>query len=157
MPVFTFLPGQNESTIIHSVIGGLNTITCNSVLSRNDTLNGCVVSHGKPPTALCWAQLTLRVVPWLRHSLFTVAHHTKGKHRPWCTQHRVTPQWTSMVQEQFNHWSHCINCRDAKIKTWKPPHSPTHNHRKISIQNSSDGVFNSILERAFLLEYPILR
>lgn len=52
MSVFKFLPGQNERTIIHSVAGSLNTITCNSVLSRDDTLNGCVVSHSKPPTAL---------------------------------------------------------------------------------------------------------
>lgn len=95
--LFTFLPGQNESTISHSVIGSLNTISCNSVLGRDDTLNGCVVSHSKPPTALHWAKLTLPIVPWLQHSLFTVAHHIKGKNRLWCTHHRVTPQWTSMV------------------------------------------------------------
>lgn len=134
MPVFTFLPGQNESTIIHNLIGSLSTITCNSVLSRDDTLNGCVVSHSKPPTALHWAKLTLLIVSWLQNSLSTAAHHIKGKHRPWCTHHRVTPQWTSMVQEQFNHWAHGISCRDAKIKTQKnyttsslPQHTTTEN------------------------------
>lgn len=131
MPVFKFLPGQNERTIIHSVTGSLNTITCNSVLSRDDTPNGCVVSHSKPPTALHWAKLTLCIVPWLQHCLFTVAHHIKGKHRPWCTHDRVTPQWTSMVQEQFNHWAHCISCRDAKIKTLK-------NYTTISLPQYTD-------------------
>jgi len=52
MPAFTFLPGQDENAMTHSVVGSLNTITCNSVLSKDDMVNGCVVSHCKPPTAL---------------------------------------------------------------------------------------------------------
>lgn len=130
MSVFTFLPEQDENAITHNVTGSLNAISCNSVLSKNDTVNGCVVSHSKPPTALYWAKLTLPIVPWLKHSfsqLHTILRANARSIGHGALTTGLIPQWISTVPELFNHWARELRqCCQVKNINYTHPSLPQH-------------------------------